>query len=79
MKPSQNSLFKADTYVTSIAESGILGLVHDKLRTFPVNNGCLIFCRQLDNAGSAVLVSEGVLNVFDMPLIRQVYACYMPM
>jgi hypothetical protein len=28
MKPSQNSLFKADTYVKSVAESGILGLVH---------------------------------------------------
>jgi hypothetical protein len=28
MKPSQNSLFKADTYIRSIAESGILGLVH---------------------------------------------------
>jgi hypothetical protein len=28
MKPSQNSLFKADTYGRSVAESGILGLVH---------------------------------------------------
>jgi hypothetical protein len=28
MKPSQNSLFKADTSVRSVAESGILGLVH---------------------------------------------------
>jgi hypothetical protein len=28
MKPSQNSLFKADTRVRSIAENGILGLVH---------------------------------------------------
>jgi hypothetical protein len=28
MKPSQNSLFKADTYVRRVAESGILGLVH---------------------------------------------------
>jgi hypothetical protein len=28
MKPSQNSLFKADTYVRAVAESGILGLVH---------------------------------------------------
>jgi DNA invertase Pin-like site-specific DNA recombinase len=28
MKPSQNSLFKADTYVKSVAESRILGLVH---------------------------------------------------
>jgi hypothetical protein len=28
MKPSQNSLFKADTYAGFIAESGILGLVH---------------------------------------------------
>jgi hypothetical protein len=28
MKPSQNSLFKVDTYVRSIAESRILGLVH---------------------------------------------------
>ena len=27
MKPSQNSLFKADTYVRRVAESGILGLV----------------------------------------------------
>jgi predicted RNase H-like HicB family nuclease len=30
MKPSQNSLFKADTYVRSVAESGILGLVHTR-------------------------------------------------
>jgi predicted GIY-YIG superfamily endonuclease len=29
MKPSQNSLFKSDTYVRSVAESGILGLVHE--------------------------------------------------
>jgi signal transduction histidine kinase len=28
MKPSQNSLFKADTRVRSVAENGILGLVH---------------------------------------------------
>ena len=28
MKPSQNSLFKANIYVRSVAESGILGLVH---------------------------------------------------
>jgi hypothetical protein len=28
MKPSQNLLFKADTYIRSAAESGILGLVH---------------------------------------------------
>jgi hypothetical protein len=28
MKPSQNSLFKADTRVRSVAESGILGLLH---------------------------------------------------
>jgi hypothetical protein len=28
MNPSQNSLFKADTYVRPVAESGILGLVH---------------------------------------------------
>ena len=28
MKPSQNLLFKADTYIKSAAESGILGLVH---------------------------------------------------
>ncbi len=28
MKPSQNSLFKADTYVRPLAESRILGLVH---------------------------------------------------
>jgi hypothetical protein len=27
MKPSQNSLFKADTYIRSVAESGILGPV----------------------------------------------------
>ena len=27
MKPSQNSLFKADTRVRSVAENGILGLV----------------------------------------------------
>jgi hypothetical protein len=27
-KPSQNSFCKADTYVRSVAESGILGLVH---------------------------------------------------
>jgi putative transposase len=32
MKPSQNPLFKADTYVRPVAESGILGLVH--------GNGC---------------------------------------
>jgi hypothetical protein len=31
MKPSQNSLFKADTSVRSVAESGILGLVHTNL------------------------------------------------
>ena len=28
MKPSQNSLFKADTLGRSVAECGILGLVH---------------------------------------------------
>jgi hypothetical protein len=28
MKPSQNSLFNADTWVRPVAESGILGLVH---------------------------------------------------
>jgi molybdopterin-binding protein len=28
MKPSQNSLFKVDTRVRSVAENGILGLVH---------------------------------------------------
>jgi hypothetical protein len=28
MKLSQNSLFKADTYLRSVAESRILGLVH---------------------------------------------------
>jgi single-stranded DNA-binding protein len=32
MKPSQNSLFKADTRVRSVAENGILGLVHQFLR-----------------------------------------------
>jgi hypothetical protein len=31
LKPSQNPLFKADTYVRSVAESGILGLVHAKI------------------------------------------------
>jgi hypothetical protein len=31
MKPSQNSLFKADTRVRSVAENGILGLVHIKM------------------------------------------------
>ncbi len=31
MNQSQNSLFKADTYVRSVAESGILGLVHVKM------------------------------------------------
>jgi protoporphyrinogen oxidase len=30
MKPSQNSLFKAETSVRRVAESGILGLVHRK-------------------------------------------------
>jgi hypothetical protein len=30
MKPSQNSLFKADTYVRPVVESRILGLVHAK-------------------------------------------------
>jgi hypothetical protein len=30
MKPSQNSLFKADTYVRTVFESDILGLVHMK-------------------------------------------------
>jgi hypothetical protein len=29
MKPSQNSWFKANTSVRSVAERGILGLVHD--------------------------------------------------
>jgi hypothetical protein len=29
MKPSQNSLFKDDTYVRAVAESRILGLVHE--------------------------------------------------
>ena len=28
MKPSQNPLFKADTYLSPVAERGILGLVH---------------------------------------------------
>jgi hypothetical protein len=28
MKPSQNPLFKVDTSVRSVSESGILGLVH---------------------------------------------------
>ena len=31
MKPSQNSLFKADTYVRPAVESRILGLVHANL------------------------------------------------
>jgi hypothetical protein len=35
MKPSQNSLFKADTRVRSVAENGILGLVHDS-QDYPV-------------------------------------------
>jgi len=30
MKPSQNSLLKADTSVRAIAESGTLGLVHNR-------------------------------------------------
>ena len=30
MKPSQNPLFKADTSVRPVAESGILGLVHGR-------------------------------------------------
>jgi hypothetical protein len=30
--PSQNSLFKADTSVRAVAESGILGLVHMRKR-----------------------------------------------
>jgi putative SOS response-associated peptidase YedK len=33
MKPSQNSLFKADTRVRSVAENGILGLVHTIITT----------------------------------------------
>jgi hypothetical protein len=36
MKPYQNSLFKSDTYVRSVAENGILGLVLQ----LPVNKFC---------------------------------------
>ncbi len=33
LKPSQNPLFKADTYLSPVAERGILGLVQTKKRT----------------------------------------------
>jgi hypothetical protein len=36
MKPSQNSLFKADTRVRSVAENGILGLVHVYIQSHAV-------------------------------------------
>jgi adenosine kinase len=42
MKPSQNSLFKADIHVKSVAESGILGLVRDnpahRIPSIPTEN-----------------------------------------
>jgi hypothetical protein len=41
MKPSQNSLFKADPYVRAVAESGILGSVHGKIPSRERN--CLLY------------------------------------
>ena len=38
MKPSQNSLFKADAYVRAVAESGILGLVQVKVLLLKFNS-----------------------------------------
>ena len=55
MKLSQNSLFKADTYVRSVVESRILGLVHENPPQSPLATGGFTFPGQIFLHGSVSL------------------------